>query len=320
MIVTVTPNPAVDITLTLDHLDPGHTHRVAPGIRRAGGKGLNVARVLTRMGSEALVVAPVGHDDLHWFGSDLGRIPSSLVEVPGNVRQSIAVVEPDRTTIINETGAAIDAEAWAELVAAVTDRLADATCLVASGSVPPGCPDTLYGDLVAAGRAAGIPVIADATGTQLRNAAVAGATVLKPNASELLDTTGESDPVAGARALQSMGAGLVLVSLGEAGMIAVPADRAEPVLAARLGRILTGNPTGAGDAGVAGVAALLALDPRAHLDTRAILARATAWSAAAVLEPIAGDVDPAQIADLEREITISAYEVQATTDTHERES
>ena len=315
MIITVTPNPAVDITLTVDHLDPGHTHRVAPGIRRAGGKGLNVARVLTRMGSQALVIAPVGHSDLDWFSADLGQIPSRLVEVPGNVRQSTAIVEPQRTTIFNETGTAFGARVWEDLIAAVADRLAQASCLVISGSVPPGCPETLYGDLVAAGRAAGLPVIADATGIQLQKAAEAGATVVKPNASELFETTGESDPVAGARALQAMGAGLVLVSLGEAGMIA---DPAAPVLSARLNRILTGNPTGAGDAGVAGVAELIARADQDRLDTGAILRRATAWSAAAVLEPVAGDVDPARVAEVEREITITEH--SGSTDTHERES
>lgn len=321
MILTVTPNPAVDVTVTLDRLDPGHTHRVPPGVRRAGGKGLNVARVLTTMGADAVAVAPVGRNDRDWFAGDLGDIDSVLVDVPGNVRQSTALVEPHRTTIVNETGTGLDAQTWTELVAAVTHRLADASCLVISGSVPPDCPDTLYADLVAAGRAAGVPVIADATGIQLRSAVAAGATVVKPNASELVDTTGESDPIAGARALQALGAGLVLVSLGEDGMIAVPAHPDEPVLAARLGRVLSGNPTGAGDAGVAAIASLLAAGAiDKSLDVRAILTRATAWSAAAVLEPLAGAVSPDRVAELEAEITISLFTDTTTPPTHERES
>ncbi len=307
MILTVTPNPATDVTLTVDCLNPGHTHRVPPGARRAGGKGINVARVLTTMGLDAVAIALVGRNDSEWFAGDLGDLPSEFVTVPGNVRQSTALVEPERTTIFNETGIAVDPAIWTELVTAVTGRLSGATCLVISGSVPPECPDSLYGDLVAAGRTAGIPVIADATGIQLRAAAAAGATVLKPNASELVESTGESDPIAGARALQALGAGLVLVSLGEEGMIAVPVDPDEPVLSARLGRVLSGNPTGAGDAGVAGIASILEASQASSgiPDTRALLTRATAWSAAAVLEPLAGAVDPDRVAALEREITVS---------------
>ena len=336
MIITVTPNPAIDVTLTLDRLEPGQTHRVPPGIRRAGGKGINVARVLKTMGADAVAIAPVGTLDREWFAGNLGAVPSALLDVPGSVRQSTALVEPHRTTIFNETGSNLGAWVWPALVESVEAQLADADCLVISGSIPPGCPPSLYGSLVAVGRARGIPVIADATGDALRSAAKAGATVLKPNASELVDTTGESDPIAGARELQALGAGLILVSLGENGMIAVPRDATQPVLHARLDRVFAGNPTGAGDAAVAGVASVIAksripvadgVSPTDHehdsdsfdghssdvhssdshdLDTRAILLRATAWSAAAVLEPLAGSIDPARVAGIEAELHVAA--------------
>jgi 1-phosphofructokinase family hexose kinase len=312
VIVTVTPNPAIDITLTVDRLNPGHTHRVAPGARRAGGKGINVARVLTTMGADAVAIAPVGTLDRDWFSGDLGVVPSVLVEFPGNVRQSTALVEPHQTTVFNETGVNPGPRLWSTLIESIAAQLDSASCLVISGSVPPDAPPSLYGELVALGRARGIPVIADATGAALLSAVEAGATVVKPNASELTETTGETDPVAGARALQSLGAELVLVSLGEDGMVAVPKDPQEPVLHARLGRVLAGNPTGAGDAGVAGVASVLeqaapasGAGERSTLDMRAVLVRATAWSAAAVLEPLAGSVDPARVAEIEADLHIT---------------
>ncbi|MFU8946113.1 1-phosphofructokinase family hexose kinase [Mycetocola zhadangensis] len=312
MIVVVTPNPAIDVTLVSDRIDLGHTHRVPPGARRAGGKGINVARVLTTMGADAVALAPVGTLDRAWFENDLGDVPFDFLDVPGAVRQSVAVVELSRTTVFNESGSDLGVDVWETLLNRVAARLPHARCLVVAGSLPPGCPPALYGQLVELGRRHGLPVIADATGDALLSAAKAGATLLKPNARELLETTGEPDPVVGARALQALGAGLILVSLGEEGMLAVPSDPNQPVLSARLGRVITGNPTGAGDAGVAGAASLLTNAENGVLDTRAILARATAWSAAAVLESLAGSVDPGRAAELEAELAITTLPASGT--------
>jgi fructose-1-phosphate kinase PfkB-like protein len=87
--------------------------------------------------------------------------------------------------------------------------------------------------------------------------------------------------------LLDAGAGLVLVSLGADGMLAVP--RAGDPLHARLDRPLRGNATGAGDAAVAAVATLLSSGVD---DPALLLRRATAWSAAAVLAPLAGELHP----------------------------
>lgn len=288
MILTVTPNPALDSTVTLDRIDLGETHRVTPAVTRAGGKGINVARVLRQKGFDTLAVAPVGEDDLAEFERDLGGIPSVLLPVPGPARRSTAIVERGgRTTVFNESGRPAPAVTWERVADAVRSRLEHTGCLVVSGSIPPGAPASLVADLLALASRAGIPAIADASGAYLLSAAAAGATLLKPNQRELAEATGERDPLAGARALQAAGAGLVLVSLGEDGMMAVPRQGA--VLRARLDAVLTGNPTGAGDAAVAGAASLLAAGVT---EVRSLLSRATAWGAAAVLEPQAGSVHP----------------------------
>lgn len=301
MILTVTANPALDSTITLDRIELGESHRVTPAVTRAGGKGINVARVLQQKGFDTLAVAPVGADDLAEFERDLGPIPSVLLPVPGPARRSTAIVEQSsgRTTVLNESGRPVPADTWDRVADAVGSRLANAGCLVVSGSIPPGAPESLVADLLALASGAGIPAIADASGGYLLSAAAAGATLLKPNQRELAEATGERDPLAGARALQAAGAGLILVSLGEDGMMAVPRHGA--VLTARLDVVLAGNPTGAGDAAVAGAASLLAAGVT---DVRALLSRATAWGAAAVLEPQAGSVHPDCDA-LEQRLTIT---------------
>lgn len=291
MILTVTPNPALDLTYRVASLQPGETHRAAPAAVRAGGKGLNVARVVAQTGGAAFVLTTAGGASGLRLAEDVeaSRLPSELIPVAAATRSSVAIVDESagETTLVNETGEPLTAAEWDALRAAATRLSVAATCVVGSGSLPPGAPDDVYADLVGIAAARGVPSVIDAVGRALLLAAEAGAGVLKPNRRELADTTGEDDPVAGARVLLDAGAGLVLVSLGADGMLAVP--RAGDPLHARLDRPLRGNATGAGDAAVAAVATLLSSGVD---DPALLLRRATAWSAAAVLAPLAGELHP----------------------------
>lgn len=302
MILTVTPNPALDLTWHIDRLVEGDTHRADAGVARAGGKGLNVARVAYSEGADALAVTTTGGRVGEEFAAELraSGVPHALVSVAAETRRSIAVVDETAgdTTVINERGINPTDSEWADLLAEVVERLPTARVLVVSGSVPPGAPESLVPMLIAVGKDAGIPVIADTSGPALLRAADAGADVLKPNAAELVDATGITDPVEGARSLIARGVGLVLLSLGADGMLAVTAS---DLVHARLDEPLAGNPTGAGDAGVAACAVLYAEGER---DPEQILRRATAWSAAAVLAPLAGDISP-RWRELEQQLRVS---------------
>lgn len=298
MILTLTPNPAVDLTVHVERVVPGASHRVPPVAAQAGGKGVNVARVLHQRGIPALAVAPVGGATGRLFRSDIeaAGVPHLLVDAAAPTRRSIAVVDEGsgETTIFNERGVALGDADWRAIMAAVAGRAADAACLVGSGSLPPGAPTDLYARLVALAHGLGIPSVIDATGPALMAAAEAGATLLKPNLEELRECTGEADPLRGARRLVEVGAASVLVSLGAAGMMLV-AGAAIPPLRARLAEPLVGNATGAGDAAVAAAAHALAGGDTAG---EGVLRLATAWSAAAVLSPVAGRLgtDPAGLA------------------------
>lgn len=288
MILTVTPNPALDLTCRVDRLTVGGTHRADAASVRAGGKGLNVARVVHSQGVSVLAVSTAGGRSGVELAAELGAsgVPHRLVPVTGTTRQSIAIVDDEQgdATIINERGVnPTDAE-WAELFGEVVDALPGARVLVVSGSLPPGAPETLIPLLIGTARDAGVPAVVDTSGPAMLHAADAGASVLKPNRAELVEATGLPDPVAGARTLIERGAELILVSLGADGMLAVTAA---DVLHARLDAPLAGNPTGAGDAAVAACSVLLADGVR---DPETILRRATAWSAAAVLMPLAGEI------------------------------
>jgi 1-phosphofructokinase family hexose kinase len=302
VILTVTPNPALDLTWRVERLVEGGTHRADAGAARAGGKGLNVARVAHAEGAEVLAVTTLGGRVGEEFAAELiaSGVPHALVPVAAETRRSIAVVDETLgdTTIINERGVNPTDVEWAAVLAEVVERLSGARVLVVSGSVPPGAPESLIPMLIAVGKDAGVPVIVDTSGPALLRAADAGATVLKPNAAELVEATGVADPVEGARSLIARGTELVLLSLGAEGMLAVTATA---LVHARLDEPLAGNPTGAGDAGVAACAVLYADGVR---DPEQILRRATAWSAAAVLTPLAGDISP-RWPEIEQQLRIS---------------
>ncbi|TFD06521.1 1-phosphofructokinase family hexose kinase [Cryobacterium sp. TMT1-66-1] len=293
MIVTVTPNSAVDLTYLHPDIRFGETNRVPTAVARAGGKGLNVARVIHQQGQPVLAVATAGGRTGQALVDDLVQagIRHYIVAVEADTRRTIALVDSGReqTTILNEHGQNHTRQEWLRLTGETTAALAGARCLVGSGSLPSGADEAFYAQLVKVARERGIPSIIDTSGPGLLAAARSGASVLKPNREELVAATGMVDPVGGARALVQLGAGLVLVSLGERGMLAVSREHPHSSLHARLPRVLAGNATGAGDAAVAAVAVSLAAG---ITNTDALLRQATAWSAAAVLMPLAGEISP----------------------------
>jgi tagatose 6-phosphate kinase len=286
-VVVVTPNPAVDVTYGVADQTPGESHRVTAVERRPGGKGVNVARALLALGHEPVNVLPLGGGSGDWIRTalaDLG-LEASVTPVAGMTRTCVAITDPHgHPTVYNEPGPAVSPAEWQALTADTARLLGDAQLLVVSGSLPAGTDSTLIGSLVAVAKAADVPVLLDVSGASLTAAARAGADILKPNAQELLEATGETDLFAAVAALRSLGAGLVVVSRGTDGLVAV--DHRGSYSAPAVPGV-TGNPTGAGDAATAGLAAAL-LDGLPVADA---LDWAAALGAAAVLRPVAGEVD-----------------------------
>ncbi|MDI3193852.1 hexose kinase [Pseudarthrobacter sp. AL07] len=292
-VLTITANPAIDVTYLLNELRPGETHRIPAPQHRAGGKGINVARVAHSQGHPTFVITTAGGDD----GTNLRRdlelsgIPHRVLPVASDTRRSIAFVDKTTklTTIFNETGTALRHQEWQELRDAVSECLAgrDIGVLVGAGSLPPDAPQGFYGDLVCMAHSRGVPAIIDTTGTGLIEAARAGADLLKPNHHELMETMNDPNLPSAARKLLAAGAKAVLVSAGADGMYAFTADDPHCYWKARLPQALDGNPTGAGDASVAAAAVSFSAGVK---DLRTVLRAAAAWGSAAVLMPLAGEI------------------------------
>ncbi|ABK03105.1 PfkB domain protein [Arthrobacter sp. FB24] len=298
-VLAITANPAIDVTYCVNDLRPGETNRIPAPHRRAGGKGINVARVAHSQGHPAFVITTAGGHDGTSLRHDLelSGIPHRIVPVAAETRRSIAFVDRTTklTTIFNETGTALGHDEWQELRDTANRCLTGASgfpsigVLVGSGSLPPNAPPGFYGDLVRSAHSNGVPAIIDTTGHELIAAARSGADLLKPNHHELTSTMNDPDLQSAARKLIQAGAKTVLVSAGAEGMHAFTADEPHRHWTARLPQALDGNPTGAGDASVAAAAVAFCAGTS---DPRTILRAAAAWGSAAVLMPLAGEISP----------------------------
>ncbi|MFK4481575.1 1-phosphofructokinase family hexose kinase [Curtobacterium sp. AB7] len=301
MIVVVTPNPAVDVTYRVAEQRIGETQRVLDVARHPGGKGLNVGRVLAATGVATHAVLPLGETPGQWISDaldDLGLDHTDVV-VSGTTRTTVTVVDDvAHPTMFGEPGPVLTGSEWDAVAAAVDGLLGrhDATALVVSGSLPGGAAPDVVARWVATAHEHGVLSVVDCSGAALLAAASAGATVCKPNREELLEATGAADERTAALRLLERGAGVVVVSRGAHGIAAHTTDRVLEVPAVPG---VSGNPTGAGDAATAGLVGAL-VDagtgaPFADDTLLRALRSAAAHGAAAVLRPVAGEVDPADV-------------------------
>ena len=193
MIVTVTLNPSLDRAVEVDALTRGEVIRATAAHLDPGGKGVNVSRALLANGVPSVAVLPCGGDE----GGQLVRLLKAegvevlAVPITGRTRSNITLAEPDGTvTKVNEPGPAMYRAEFDEITDRVLTCAGSADWVVLCGSVPPGLPDDAYAQLCHRLRAAGIRVAVDTSGPALREAALAGANLLKPNRDELAEVVG----------------------------------------------------------------------------------------------------------------------------------
>jgi tagatose 6-phosphate kinase len=315
MILVVSLNPALDVTHHVAGVDWSGVNR--PGQVRAGpgGKGVNVARTLRALGCDALVVGLAGGvtGDAVRAGLAEAGVAARFAGIAGETRRTFAVVDTarDETALFNEPGPAVSEPEWSALLVMYEDALAATSAVVLSGSLPPGVPPDSYAVLAARAAAAGVPAVLDAEGPALLRGAAGGPAIVKPNRAELERTVGRRlpGPAGDGRAaiaqaageLRAAGAQAVVISLGGDGLLAVTGDGAWH---AAPPAPVAGNPTGAGDAVVAGLALGLALGTPWPERLREAVALGTAAAAA----PAAGQFDPADYARALAGVSVARWE------------
>jgi tagatose 6-phosphate kinase len=299
VIGVVALNPALDVTHHVDSVDWTGVNRPVSVRAVPGGKGLNVARTLHALGPDVVLMGLAGGNTGAAVRSGLqaAGVTAVFTQIAADTRRTFVVVDTSRASVASfyEPGAPVTTEEFGRFLASYRETLPGCGAVVLSGSLPPGLPAGTYADLVAMAAGAGIPVILDTSGEALLRGAAAGPAIIKPNLAELAAATGrdlrwaaprdQQAVLSAAAGLRERGAQAVVVSLGERGLLAVTPEGAwhatpEPV---------PGNPTGAGDAAVAGLAHGLTLGTSWPERLRHAAALGSATAAAAT----AGEFGPA---------------------------
>jgi tagatose 6-phosphate kinase len=304
-ILTVTLNTALDLTHHVPELVPHASHRVTAVTERPGGKGLNVARVLSALGHDTVVTGFAGGSTGEVLRTLLAaELPAdALVPTAGNTRRTLAIVDASTgdTTQLNEPGPTISPSEWESFLLAYESQLSGGVEAVAlCGSLPPGIHVGAYADLVRRARSAGVPVLLDTSGEPLLRGIAARPDLVKPNSDELFQLTGSRDAYAASGKARRKGAHAVVASLGPDGILATSEAG---VWQATPPALVRGNPTGAGDSAVAGL-----LDGLVRgLPWPERLIRAVALSAATVAAPAAGEFDEATYSSLLPQVKVTQH-------------
>jgi len=265
-IITVTPNPSIDLLFEAEALVWDDANRVAMPRRRAGGQGINVTRAVRELVGDSIAVTLLGGNTGEELRSLLAAegIDVRVASAPGTTRTFVAVRERSsgRAMLINPVGPACGPEEEKALLAALDQCVHTGDWVVSSGSVPPGFDLTFHAHVRDRALAAGARAVVDTDGPALRRAAP-GCTLLAPNlpeAARLLDRPihGVHDAASAARALLEFGAETAVITM--AGDGAVLATRLHPAVlhASAPAAPTAASAVGAGDAFLA--ALLLSID------------------------------------------------------------
>ena len=260
-IVTLTMNPALEITTTIDTITPNGRLRCGPPRYEPGGGGITVARVAHALGAAVTVVFPEGGTTGEYLVKTLATeagIQARRVEIAGPTRESFTVNERStgRQYRFVLPGPQLSTPEQIDCLTQLHWAAASARYVVASGSLPPGVAPSFYQRVADMCGRDGTRLILDTSGTGVHHI-TSGVFLLKPNVSELSACVGhqlpsQSDQLAAARELINRGcAEHILLSLGPQGALLVTAETSQhyPAVA-----VENRGGVGAGDAMVAAIA------------------------------------------------------------------
>ncbi|MGQ0681475.1 1-phosphofructokinase family hexose kinase [Bradyrhizobium sp.] len=305
-IVTVTLNPAVDLSTAVERIVPVHKMRGTSQRHDPGGGGINVARVVARLGGDVSAI--------YLAGGAMGDLLRRLLEGEGIAGRALPIAGETREDFfVDETstgqqyrfilpGPRLAEHEWKSCLAAVAGLDPFPRFLVASGSLPDGVPDDFYAQLARIAKPRGASVILDTSGAALAAAVAEGVDLIKPNLREMRELSGGADTpaaweVAAERLIDGGGARIVALTMGHLGAALVTS---EGILRARP---LTITPRSAGGAGDSFQGALV-FGLAAGNAPADCFRSAVAAGAAALLHPGTELCRPDDVARLTRDVVI----------------
>ena len=307
-ILTITLNPALDLTVRLPQLEPGEVNRSQALQTHAAGKGVNVAQVLADLGHKVTVSGFLGEDNQQAFNALFARrgFADAFIRVPGETRSNIKLAEDDgRVTDINGPGPQVNDLAQQALLDKLDQIAASHDAVVVAGSLPRGVSAQWLRELVLRLKVLGLKVILDTSGEALKEGLSAGPWLVKPNGEELSEALGSpvdsvESQVTAATQLQTLGISHVVVSHGADGVNWF--SRGAQTLHAQPPKVRVASTVGAGDSLLAGMVhgLISGHSPEQTLRT------ATAIAAMAVTQIGFGISDAMQLTTLENGVDVRA--------------
>lgn len=261
MILTVTLNPSVDIGYKMDALNLDTVNRVTDVLKTAGGKGINVARVLKQLGEETAATGFIGGSLGEFIREQIGdlAIQDHFVGIAEDTRNCIAIIHDGKQTELLEGGPEITQEEAKSFLERFKTSIEAVDFVTISGSQPQGLPPDYYVSLLEIASQNETPVLLDTSGESLELALKSNVRpfFIKPNEEELAgllkkELLNEAQIIAALDDPLLVGIPWVVVTLGVEGALI---KHENSVYRVQIPQVEAVNPVGSGDSVVAGFAA-----------------------------------------------------------------
>ena len=303
--VTFTPNPALDVSTSVDHLVDAHKLRCEAPLMHPGGGGINVARVLHRLGADVLAVYPAGGTNgerLHGLLQGEG-VPDLRLPLAQETRESFTVHERDsgREYRFVLPGPSLGSDEWQACLALLATTSPD--WIISSGSLPPGVSPDGHAQVARVAKGLGARMVLDSSGEALRAALQEGVWLVKPSLRELSQLHGtpldnaERQQQAARQLIADGQAQWVALSLGAQGAMLITRQQAWTAEALN---VAVASSVGAGDSFLAALVWALARE----LSPADALATAVAAGSAAVMTAGTALCEPQRVQDLRRQVRV----------------
>ncbi|MEQ6896704.1 1-phosphofructokinase family hexose kinase [Microbacterium sp. KR10-403] len=264
-ILTVTVNPALDVTTSTERVVPEHKMRCGGTRLDPGGGGVNVSRAIRNLGGITTTLYTAGGPTGQAYRQLLEAegLPARVIPIGGSTRESFTVDEDSTGHQFRFVlqGPELVEEEWQAVLDAVDQDLPEGGYIVASGSLPPGVPDDFYARIARLAARRDARAIIDASGPSLRAALDEGVHVVAPSRRELAELVGtditdlDSQIAAAQQLVADRRSALVALTLGGAGAVLVSEGE---VLTLPAAPVTVRSTVGAGDAFLAGLVLRLA--------------------------------------------------------------
>lgn len=304
MIITVTLNPAIDKTVEVDNCTINSVNRVSSVKLDAGGKGINVSKVVKSLNGESITLGALAGRTGEFIKNylDSEEIKNDFIFVNGETRTNIKIVDKVKgtNTDINEPGNSISEDDVKKIKENIFNNTKKDDILVLSGSVPQGVEKNIYELWIKEAKELGVKTILDADGELLKQGILAGPYLIKPNIHELeklfdVKIDGINQVVSLCKSIFDYGVNFIAVSLGSDGALFM--NREKTIYAHGI-KVKVKSTVGAGDSMVAALA--FALDKGYSFERSVTLSVAAATAGVMTEGTTAGDL--CDILNIEKQV------------------